>query len=144
MFFDNREFGIKENYNVTRFSEFTGKDLLGSEPEKKFLAKRIRAHDGCLGIMRRRRTRQTAISHGEPSTGFDPWISEWGNPLVYQYRRMNSIVRRSDTGGSETSQYPKEKKSSEIAQVVASERAGGQTEVLAPRGCGTPTWHSKG
>ena len=133
MFFDNREFGIKENYNVTRFSEF-----------KKFLAKRIRAHDGCLGIMRRRRTRQTAISHGEPSTGFDPWISEWGNPLVYQYRRMNSIVRRSDTGGSETSQYPKEKKSNEIAQVVASERAGGQTGKLAFRGCGTGPWHGEG
>ena len=68
----------------------------GSEPNKKFLAKRIRAHDGCLGIMRRRRTRQTAISHGEPSTGFDPWISEWGNPPVYPVSadEFNSPPRR--------------------------------------------------
>ena len=34
---------------------------------------------------------------------------------------------RSDTWGSETSQYPEEKKSTEIPQVVASERGGGQT-----------------
>ena len=46
----------------------------------KFLAKRIRAHDGCLGIRRLRRTRKTATSPGEPSTGFDPGVSEWGNP----------------------------------------------------------------
>ena len=31
------------------------------------------------------------------------------------------IVRRGDTRGSETSQYPKEKKSIDMAQVVASE-----------------------
>ena len=33
--------------------------------------------------------------------------------------------RGSETRGSETSQYPQEKKSTEIAQVVASERAAG-------------------
>ena len=33
------------------------------------------------------------------------------------------IVRRSHTRGSETSQYPEEKKSNEIARVVASENA---------------------
>ena len=29
---------------------------------------------------RRRRTWYAAISHGELRTGFDPWVSEWGNP----------------------------------------------------------------
>ena len=62
--------GIKENCNVTRGEVFD-------------LAKRIRAHDGCLGIMRRRRTRKAAISRGEPSTGFDPQVSEWGNPAAF-------------------------------------------------------------
>ena len=68
--FENRELEIKENCNVDEIGELT----------KKFLAKRIRAHDGCLGIGRRRRTRKTAIILGEPSTGFDPGVSEWGNP----------------------------------------------------------------
>jgi hypothetical protein len=32
-------------------------------------------------------------------TGFDPWISEWDNPLglIAQYRPDEFIVRRSDT-----------------------------------------------
>ena len=70
--------GIKENCNVTR-------------GEVLYLAKRIRARDGCLGIMRRRRTRKAAISRGEPSTGIDPRISEWGNPTptIGRYLRMN-------------------------------------------------------
>ena len=37
--------------------------------------------------------------------------------------RTESIGAGSETRGSETSQYLKEKKSTEIAQVVASERA---------------------
>ena len=53
------------------------------------------------------------------------------------------IVRRGDTQGSETSQYLKEKKANAIAQVVASERAAGQTGVLALRGCGTGTWYGR-
>ena len=54
---------------------------------RRFLAKRIRAHDGCLGIRRRRRTRKTATILGEPSTGFDPGVSEWGNPTAFAGRR---------------------------------------------------------
>ena len=50
------------------------------------------------------------------------------------------IVRRSHTRGSETSQYPQEKKSNEIARVAASESAGAQTGMLAFRGCGTRAW----
>ena len=39
-----------------------------------------RAYGGCLGARRRRRTWLAAISLGEPLAGFDPGISEWGNP----------------------------------------------------------------
>ncbi len=45
--------------------------------------KRLRACGGCLGTERRRRTWYTAISFGEPYAGFDPKISEWGNPPLY-------------------------------------------------------------
>jgi hypothetical protein len=41
-----------------------------------------RAHGGCLGTKRRRRTWQTAISNGELYASIDPLISEWGNPAV--------------------------------------------------------------
>ena len=43
--------------------------------------KLLRAYGGCLGASRRRRTWPAAISLGEPLAGFDPGISEWGNPL---------------------------------------------------------------
>ena len=59
-------------------------------------------------------------------------------------RPDESIVRRGDTQGSETSQYLEEKKTTVIAQVAASERARAQTWELAPRGCGTETWYSNG
>ena len=44
------------------------------------------------------------------------------NPLLFE---SESIAFKGDTQGSETSQYLKEKKSTEIPQVVASERGGG-------------------
>ena len=50
------------------------------------------------------------------------------------------IDRQGDTRGSETSQYPEEKKTTVIAQVAASERATAQTRELAPWGCGTAPW----
>src|SRR3978361_990812 len=39
-----------------------------------------RAFGGCLGTRRGRRTWHAAKSFGEPRAGFDPKISEWGNP----------------------------------------------------------------
>ena len=42
--------------------------------------KRISAHGGCLGMSRRRRTWQAAISLGELQASIDPGMSEWGNP----------------------------------------------------------------
>ena len=42
-----------------------------------------RAHSGCLGTRRRRRTRLPAISGGELDVSFDPPMSEWGNPAGF-------------------------------------------------------------
>ena len=55
---------------------------------------------------------------------FDPEISEWGNPIWSNVQSPYSeyISLRSDTQGSETSQYLEEKKSTEIPLVAASER----------------------
>ena len=50
------------------------------------------------------------------------------------------IGLQGDTGGSETSQYPEEKKSIEIPIVVASENGRAQTSRLADWGCGTLIW----
>ena len=54
-----------------------------------------------------------------------------------------SIGNAGETQGSETSQYLKEKKSTEIPQVVASERGRGQTGRFTVRGCGTSTWQEE-
>ena len=47
-----------------------------------------------------------------------------GKPILGNTRILESeyIGLQSDTRGSETSQYPEEKKSTEISQVAASER----------------------
>ncbi len=82
-----------------------------------------RAHGGCLGDERRRRTWTAAKSHDEPLTGRDSWISEWGNPRRdYLPAHGEYIAMRPQTQGTETSKYLLEKKSIEIPPVVASER----------------------
>ena len=50
------------------------------------------------------------------------------------------------TRGTETSQYPEEKKSREIPSVAASERGGAQTRFFERRvgGCRVPRWDVKG
>ena len=54
------------------------------------------------------------------------------------------IRREATTRGTETSKYPEEEKSTEIALVAASERARAQTQArvsvqaLPPGGCGSP------
>ena len=60
----------------------------------------------------------------------------WSN---VQSSVTESIGYGSETQGSETSQYLQEKKSTEIPQVVASERGRGQTGRFTDRGCGTST-----
>ena len=55
------------------------------------LIKQQRATGGCLDDTWRRRTWQAAKSLGEPQAGFNPGVSEWGNPLMvkHQYFDMN-------------------------------------------------------
>ena len=55
---------------------------------------------------------------------YNPEISEWRNPAGGKSgdSRLNQIGFEGETQGSETSQYLKEKKSTEIPQVVANER----------------------
>ena len=62
--------------------------------------------------------------------GQPPWSNVHGSVT-------ESIGYGGETQGSETSQYLKEKKSTEIPQVVASERGVGQTGRFTVRGCGT-------
>jgi hypothetical protein len=52
----------------------------GWEARVNFMVKLLRAHGGCLGTSRRRRTWQAAKSRGEEQASYDPRISEWGNP----------------------------------------------------------------
>ena len=66
------------------------------------------------------------------------------------YPALNQIGAREATGGTETSKYPEEEKSTEIARVAASESAPAnpgacKRQALPPGGCGTrvqvlPTW----
>ena len=82
-----------------------------------------RAHGGCLGGQRRRRTWTAAKSSGEPLTGFDPEISEWGNPRRdYLPAHGEYIAMTPPSQGTETSKYLDESKSNETPLVVASER----------------------
>ena len=88
-------------------------------------AKTVWARGGCLGAGSRRRARQAAIVPGEAQTAFDPGVPEWGNPpgVVPRHPRPKSIKPGGATRGTETSKYPEEEKSTEIALVAASERA---------------------
>ena len=65
-------------------------ELITREKRKRTI-KLQRAQGGCLGTKSRRRTWPAAKSHGEPQAGFDPWISEWGNPaeVMLRHRKMN-------------------------------------------------------
>jgi hypothetical protein len=59
---------------------------------KKNTVKLLRAHGGCLGNRRRRRTRLPAISLGETEAVLDPGISEWENPsrVMSRYCMLNT------------------------------------------------------
>ena len=82
-----------------------------------------RAHGGCLGDERRRRTWTAAKSSGKPLTGRDPEISEWDNPSRdYLPARSEYIAVRQQTPGTETSKYREEEKAIANPLVAASER----------------------
>ena len=52
---------------------------------------------------------------GSWQTNYDPAMSEWGNPVrVISLFYTEYIGIGSETWGTETSKYPKEKKSTEI------------------------------
>ena len=88
-----------------------------------YMVKKLSAHGGCLGSKRRRKTWQPAKSPGELATSIDPRISEWGNPIEEILSSCTGYIgTEKRTWGTETSKYPEEKKSTEISQVVASER----------------------
>ena len=54
------------------------------------------------------------------------------------YPALNQIGAREATGGTETSKYPEEEKSTEIARVAASPNPGAcKRQALPPGGCGT-------
>ena len=61
---------------------------------------------------------------GDGKGRYHPGMSEWGNPVPWALPW--SLSPKALTGGSETSQYPEEKKSTEISQVAASEREAAQ------------------
>ena len=74
--------------------------------------KLLRAYGGCLGAKSRRRAWLAAISFGEPSAGVISGDSRmgkptWGNAQV-SLAEQNRLVKAS--GGTETSQYPEEKR----------------------------------
>jgi len=113
--------------------------------ETKRKAKIVWARGGCLGAGSRRRARQAAIVPGEEHTSFDPGVPEWGNPagVMPRHPRPNQLSLEEATRGTETSKYPEEEKSTEIAPVAASERARCPNRhdrhsfrALACRGCG--------
>ena len=70
-------------------------------------------------------------------------MSEWGNPAYRNicYSVLSKVGTVERTEGTETSKYLEEEKSTEIVLVAASERAIGQTSMLACWGCRT---HIKG
>lgn len=72
-----------------------------------------RAYGGCLGAKGRRRTWLAAISRGEPSAGVISADFRMGQPTqsLSEYSCIEFIDAREGTGGTETSQYPEEKKS---------------------------------
>ena len=55
------------------------------------VVKLLRAHEGCLGIDRRRRTCKAAKRFGELHKSYDPDISEWRNPteVMFSYCKLN-------------------------------------------------------
>ena len=64
------------------------------------VVKLLRAHEGCLGIDRRRRTCKAAKRFGELHKSYDPDISEWRNPteVMFSYCKLNPQVCKATRG----------------------------------------------
>jgi hypothetical protein len=79
---------------VNKKSDWDTNFVIGLDPadsECRVEFELLRARGGCLGAESRRRTWWAAKSHGELPAGFDPWISEWGNPagVMPGYQQLN-------------------------------------------------------
>ena len=82
-----------------------------------------RAHGGCLGDERRRRTWTAAKSLGEPLAGFDPGISEWENPRRDYLPAVGEyIAAGSEPGELKHLSTQRKRKQIVIPLVAASER----------------------
>ncbi len=66
---------------------------------------------------------------GRCQATYNPEISEWGN-LIAQTAMIEGFNPLMRTRGSETSQYPKEKRPNRISLVAASEKEEAQTQPL--------------
>ncbi len=97
------------------------------------MVKLLRAHGGCLGRDRRRRTWQAAISFGEPHTGVFNRRSPNGATLPGKpWKHPAEFIGGSErTEGSEPSQYLEEEKETSIPKVVASEIGIAQTRDIS-------------
>ena len=81
-----------------RIQRKTSTKQLTANGETKAKVRQEKAYGGCLGVQRRRRTRQAAKSHGERQAGYEPWMSEWGNPAgAIPSSRKGSHTRRTET-----------------------------------------------
>ena len=123
--------GHPESRIARRGRDFSREHRHDRRPEGPRAPKVYRAHGGCLGAGSRRRARQAAIVPGEPHTGFDPGVPEWGNPageglLPTQWEA---------TGGTETSKYPEERKSNRDPP-SSGERTGASPNRGARKACG--------
>ena len=75
-----KEVGKQRKPNTGRQNNFEKSCNVETRNRYYLVVKLLRAHEGCLGIGRRRRTCKAAKSFGELQKSFDPEISEWRNP----------------------------------------------------------------
>jgi hypothetical protein len=98
------------------------------------MVKKRSANGGCLGSKRRRRTWYSAISLNEEKIAVIVKDFRMGEPV---YRDIDTVKRihilTELTWGTETSKYPKEKKSIEIPEVAASEQGEAKCDIRIER-----------
>ena len=123
--------GHPESRIARRGRDFSREHKNDRRPEGPSAPKVWRAHGGCLGAGSRRRARQAAIVPGEPHTGLDPGVPEWGNPAGEGL--LPTLWEA--TGGTETSKYPEERKSRRDPP-SSGERTGASPNRGARKACG--------
>ena len=86
-----KEVGKQRKPNTGRQNNFEKSCNVETRNRYYLVVKLLRAHEGCLGIGRRRRTCKAAKSLGELHKSFDPGISEWSNPaeVMFCYLQLN-------------------------------------------------------